>query len=61
MELDVGLWNRALALEERLIDKGENVSWTKISNELMLPERQSRYIWFALKNKDVICPTLTSQ
>lgn len=61
MRLDIDLWNKALALEERLKDKEENVSWTKISNNLMLPERQSRYIWFALKNKDIISPTLISK
>ncbi len=56
MNFDNNLWNKALELEKKLLDNGEAVSWTKISNELGLPERQSRYIWFALKNKDIISP-----
>lgn len=61
MELDIVLWNQALDLEKKLKEKGEPISWTKISNNLFLPERQSRYIWFALKNKDVISPHVTSE
>ena len=59
MELDKTLWEQALNLEKDCIENGDNVSWTKISNELLLPERLSRYIWFALKNKDIINPCIT--